>query len=57
MCGKEYKETENFKWKCCTHWSEFGGELWWCCGKRGYNQPGCKLQKHVSADDEGEDDE
>lgn len=36
-CNKEYKETENFSWKCRTHWSEFGGELWWCCGKSGYN--------------------
>ena len=58
-CGKEYKDSENFAWKCRTHWSEFGGELWWCCGKRGLNAPGCKMQKHVCADDDGEgsDDE
>ena len=53
-CGKEYRETENFQWKCRTHWSEFGGELWWCCGKSGFNAAGCKLQKHVCADEEGD---
>ena len=58
LCNKEYKETENFSWKCRTHWSEFGGELWWCCGKSGFNQPGCKLSKHECVDDvDVEDDE
>jgi chromosome segregation ATPase len=34
-CQKEYNEKENFNWSCRTHQSEWGGEMWWCCGKRG----------------------
>ena len=26
--------------------------MWWCCGKRGKDQPGCKFQKHESKDDD-----
>ena len=26
--------------------------MWWCCGKRGKEQPGCKFSKHESKDDE-----
>jgi len=26
--------------------------MWWCCGKRGKDQPGCKFSKHESKDDE-----
>jgi hypothetical protein len=26
--------------------------MWWCCGKRGKEQPGCKFRKHQSKDDE-----
>jgi hypothetical protein len=33
-CTKEYKEKENFNWSCRTHQSDWGGEMWWCCGKR-----------------------
>jgi chromosome segregation ATPase len=34
-CGKEFHEKDNFNWSCRLHRSEYGGELWWCCGKRG----------------------
>lgn len=37
--------------------SEFGGEMWWCCGKRGKDQPGCKFGKHESKEDENSDSE
>jgi hypothetical protein len=51
-CGKEYNEKENFNWSCRTHRSEWGGEMWWCCGKRGLDQPGCKYSKHETKNDE-----
>ena len=25
--------------------------MWWCCGKRGKDQPGCKFMKHESRDE------
>lgn len=49
-CSKEFNEKENFNWSCRTHQSEWGGEMWWCCGKRGKEQPGCKFSKHETKD-------
>ena len=43
---------------CRTHRSEYSTEddLWWCCLKKGFKSPGCKLQKHeVFENDEEED--
>ena len=57
MCAQEYHEKENFNWSCRTHRGVYGGEMWWCCGKRGKDQPGCKFAKHESKDDEDEEDE
>jgi hypothetical protein len=37
--------------------SEFGGEMWWCCGKLEKEDLGCKFAKHESKEDEEEDDE
>ena len=34
-CAKDYDEKENFNWSCRVHVSVYGGEMWWCCGKRG----------------------
>ena len=56
-CGKEFHEKENFNWSCRTHRSDYGGEMWWCCGKRGNTQPGCKFAKHECKDEDEEDDE
>lgn len=42
-CNKEYNDNENFNWSCCTHRSEWSGEIWWCCGKTKANAPGCKF--------------
>lgn len=53
-CSKEYTEKENFNWSCRIHQSEWGGEVWWCCGKRGQDQPGCKFQKHTWKKEEEE---
>jgi hypothetical protein len=51
-CNKEYDEKENYNWSCCTHRSEWGGTMWWCCGKNKKTSPGCKFQKHFCKDDE-----
>lgn len=56
-CTKEYNEKENFNWSCRMHQSDWGGEMWWCCGKRGKDQPGCRYSKHESKDDEIDEDE
>lgn len=53
-CGNDYTEKENFNWSCRVHQSDWGGEMWWCCGKRGKDQPGCKFNKHESKDDESD---
>ena len=51
-CTKEYNEKENFNWSFRTHQSDWGGEMWWCCGKREKEQPGCKFSKHESKEDD-----
>jgi hypothetical protein len=45
-CNQEFNEKQNFNWSCRTHHYAFSGEIWWCCGKRGQNEPGCKFAKH-----------
>ncbi|CDW73124.1 ankyrin repeat domain containing protein [Stylonychia lemnae] len=54
-CGKEYLQNENFNWSCRTHRSDWGGEMWWCCGKTKKEAPGCKYAKHETKDDEEEE--
>ena len=56
-CNREYDERENYNWSCKQHLSQFGGDIWWCCGKPGKEQPGCKLQKHESKEDDEDDNE
>mmetsp|Transcript_28881 Transcript_28881/g.51473 ORF Transcript_28881/g.51473 Transcript_28881/m.51473 type:complete len:686 (-) Transcript_28881:31-2088(-) len=53
-CQKVYNEAENYNWSCKTHSSEFGGEIFWCCGKKSKDAPGCRLAKHESKEDEEE---
>lgn len=55
-CGKEYTDKENFNWSCQKHRSSYGDHMWWCCGKRDVNAPGCKLQKHTTKEDYVDDD-
>mmetsp|Transcript_37135 Transcript_37135/g.56994 ORF Transcript_37135/g.56994 Transcript_37135/m.56994 type:complete len:113 (+) Transcript_37135:1954-2292(+) len=31
--------------------------MWWCCGKRGKNEPGCKFSKHESKEDDEEEED
>ena len=45
-CFLEFKDNENNNWSCRFHTSEWGGTVWWCCGKNNKNQPGCKFDKH-----------
>ena len=33
-CNKEFVESENYNWSCRVHQGEYGGEMWWCCGKK-----------------------
>ena len=54
-CMKEYNDKENYNWSCRTHRSEWSGEMWWCCGKKGKEAAGCKFGKHVHKDDNEED--
>ena len=54
-CTKEFSEQENFNWSCRMHQSDWGGEMWWCCGKRGKDQPGCKFSKHENKEDDKDD--
>lgn len=38
------------------HQSDWGGEMWWCCGKKDREHPGCKYSKHESREDDLEYD-
>ena len=51
-CLKEFSEKENYNWSCRVHQSEWGGEMWWCCGKRDKDHPGCKFSKHETKEDD-----
>ena len=31
--------------------------MWWCCGKKGENTPGCNFSKHEMKNDEEDEDE
>lgn len=53
-CNKIYLDNENFNWSCRIHASEFGGEIWWCCGKTDPHALGCLLRKHESKDEDEE---
>ena len=55
-CNKEYAEGDNYNWSCCIHRSEWGGTMWWCCGKTKINAPGCLFRKHISKEEENEND-
>ena len=61
VCNKEFAESENYNWSCVTHSSEWGGQMWWCCGKTKQTAKGCKYQKHSillqKDDQENEEDE
>lgn len=39
------------------HQGDFSGEMWWCCGKFGKDQLGCKYSSHESKDDNSGDED
>lgn len=51
-CQREYLESENFNWSCTTHQAEWGGKMWWCCGKTSKDAQGCVFKKHESKEEE-----
>jgi hypothetical protein len=51
-CQKEFTEGENYNWSCRTHTSEFGDQMYWCCGKTSKEAPGCQTRKHESKDED-----
>jgi hypothetical protein len=52
LCGINYYESENYNWSCKTHPSDWGGEMYWCCGKTAKEAPGCKANKHESKEED-----
>jgi len=50
QCQREFEEKDNFNWSCCFHQSNYGGQMWWCCGKTKKNAPGCRFTKHQVSD-------
>jgi hypothetical protein len=56
-CSKDFLESENFNWSCRIHRSQYSGEIWWCCGKAGFEQAGCKYSKHESKEEEDEEND
>ena len=57
LCNCNYFEVDNFNWSCCTHSSEWGGEMYWCCGSAVKESLGCNKSRHVARDDEAEEEE
>ena len=57
-CRQDFYEENNFSWVCKTHRSEYSAEddLWWCCLKKGFKSPGCKLQEHQAIENDDEDE-
>lgn len=50
-CLKEYNDKDNFNWSCRTHQGEFGGVIWWCCGRSNKEDQGCKFGQHEPKDE------
>lgn len=53
-CKKDYTESENYNWSCRLHKSEYGGVMWWCCGRKNKDHPGCKFASHVNQEEQDE---
>lgn len=58
-CGNEFHESSNFNWSCSIHSGQIDqvSGQWWCCGKKGLNAKGCKVQKHEIQNEVDEDDD
>ena len=51
-CHHSYKPEDNTNWACQIHPSEWGGQLWWCCGKNSIKAPGCKRARHMTREEQ-----
>ena len=56
-CGKDYNEKDNLNWSCRQHMSQYSGEMWWCCRKKGLDAAGCQFSRHEERKDDEEDDD
>jgi hypothetical protein len=56
-CQKVYTDSDNFNWSCRIHQSEYGEDMWWCCGQPAKEAPGCRISKHESKDEEDEEED
>lgn len=55
-CKQEFFEDENFNWSCCSHPSEWGGTMYWCCGAKEKSRIGCFKRKHEEENNEEEEE-
>jgi len=51
-CNKDFEDSNNFNWSCRTHYSQYSGEMWWCCGKANNDALGCKFSCHEAKNEE-----
>lgn len=56
-CQKVYIDGENFNWSCRIHQSEYGEDMWWCCGQPAKEAPGCRISRHESKDEDEEEED
>lgn len=50
-CQKAFMECNNFNWSCKRHASQITEEIFWCCGQKGKDAPGCVTSKHICLED------
>ena len=50
-CQRYYLPSDNTNWACQTHAGEWGGELWWCCGKTNVKAAGCVRSRHITREE------
>ena len=58
-CNLYFSEESNYNWSCKFHSMQFNREssIYWCCGKQSEFAAGCKSSKHVSREDNEEDED
>jgi hypothetical protein len=55
-CKLDYAEKENYNWSCRIHSGDWGGEMYWCCGKTNKDSAGCRLGPHETKDEDEENE-
>jgi hypothetical protein len=51
-CHKSYNPEDNTNWACRIHPSEWGGKIYWCCGKNNIKAAGCKRARHITREEQ-----